>query len=137
MINKVISGVCTALFNTFGDDYSIYKEEIKQDLKEPSFFVDCFLPKRTKVLNNRYFRQNAMSINYFPKSSNNYKSECNEILEKLYLALEYITVDGNLIRGINFNTEYSDGIMIVFIDYDFYTIEGLKEETLMEELEIC
>lgn len=137
MINKVISGVCTALFNAFGDDYPIYKEEIKQSLKEPCFMVDLSKPRRTKVLNKRYYRQNTMSINYFPKSSDNYRVECNEVLEKLYLALEYITIDDNLVRGINFDQEYSDGVMIVFVDYNFHTYEGLTEETLMEELEIC
>lgn len=133
MINKVISGVCTSLYEAFGDDYAIYKEEIKQGLTPPCFLVECYLPRRTQVLNNRYYRQNGMAIHYFPKSAK-YKSECNEVLEKLYLALEYITIDNNLTRGLNLRKEYSDGIMIVFVDYDFYTFEGLTEQSLMEEL---
>lgn len=137
MINKVVSGVCIALYKTFGDKYSIYKEEIKQGLQEPCFFVDCIIPKRTKVLNNRYYRENTFSINYFPKS-NNYRKECNEVLEKMYGALEYIMVDNSLVMGKNLNFDFSDGVMIVTINFDFHTFEYTKdkENNLMEEL-IC
>ncbi len=134
MINKVTSGICTALYNTFGNEYTIYKEEIKQDLKEPCFLVSCYRPNRSKVLNKRYYRQHGMVINYFPKSTNDYRYECNEVLEKLYQTLEYITIDENLVMGRNMRYEFSDGIMIIFIDYDFYTFEGLIKETVMEEL---
>lgn len=139
MINKVVSGVCTALYNSFGDKYTIYKEVIKQGLQEPCFLVECYDPRRKQMLNDRYYRQMAIAVHYFPKSKNNYRSECNEVLEKLYTTLELITIDGDLTRGQNFNKEFSDDIMIVFVDYDFYTFETPKDKNdnskdLMKEL---
>lgn len=139
MINKVVSGVCAALYDAFGDDYDIYKEVIKQGLKEPCFLVECYNPRRKQILNNRYFRQMGVAVHYFPKSKDNYRSECNDILEKLYVALELIKIDGDLTRGQNFNKEFSDDIMIFFVDYDFYTLEypkGKDSNELMQGLTV-
>lgn len=134
MINKVISSVCTALYNAFGDEYHIYKEVVNQNLKQPCFFVNCIVPKRTKVLGDRYYRQNAICIHYFPSSDETYRIECNNILEKIYITLEYLTIDSDLIMGKNLNVEYSDGVMLLFIDFDFYTYEQVNALNVMEEL---
>ena len=47
MISNVIAGIAIALNQEFGDDYEIYTEEIKQDLKEPCFFITLLNPSKT------------------------------------------------------------------------------------------
>lgn len=39
MLNNVIAGIAIALNQEFGDDYEIYTEEIKQDLKSLAFLL--------------------------------------------------------------------------------------------------
>ena len=46
MLNNVIAGIAIALNEEFGDDYEIYTEEIKQDLKEPCFFITLLIHPR-------------------------------------------------------------------------------------------
>lgn len=70
--------------------------------------------------------------------------ECNSVLESLYLALEYISVDGELVRGGDFsckyidaktlNSEFSHTIMKVFVDFDFFTYEFDEQFELMDSL---
>ena len=43
MINSIIEGIAIALNGEFGDDYRIYVEKERQDLKEPCFFVSIIL----------------------------------------------------------------------------------------------
>ena len=52
MINNVIAGIAIALNQEFGDDYEIYTEEIKQDLKEPCFFITLLNPSKTDFPSN-------------------------------------------------------------------------------------
>lgn len=143
MINSVVSSVCSAIYDAFGDDYCIYKEFVQQNFVEPCFFVDCIIPLRTRCLNNRFYRQHAFCIRYFPSTAD-YRSECHDVLEKLRVALDYISLDGNLIPAKNWNCEFSDSktltyeisktIMQVFVDFDFFTIETGDPVTLMGEL---
>lgn len=37
MINSIIEGISTSLNAEFGDDYTIYTENVEQGLKEPCF----------------------------------------------------------------------------------------------------
>ena len=46
MINKILDAISNALNEEFGDEYEIYSEDIKQDLKEPCFFIICLNPSR-------------------------------------------------------------------------------------------
>ena len=39
MINEIIEAISVALNEEFGDEYEIYRESVRQDLKEPCFFI--------------------------------------------------------------------------------------------------
>lgn len=135
MINKVIDGISKAINEEFGDDYEIYTEEIEQGLKEPCFSIVCINPTNNLFRQNKYFRQNLFCIHYFP-SSKEKRLECQQILEKLYLILEYIDIEEvfegvktiNKTMGTEMNGEYSDGVLNFFVNYDMY-VNKLEEKT--------
>ncbi len=142
MINTVVSSVCGAIYDCFKDDYKIYKELVKQDLNNPCFFVECEKETRTQQLNYRYFRQHAIAIYYFPEKEN-FRAECNDVFNKLRYALEYVNVDGSLVRTKNLRFEYTDAkknrgeyshvILKVLVDLDFFTYENLDYSTYMQD----
>ena len=135
MINKIIDGISKAINKEFGDDYEIYTEEIEQGLKEPCFSIVCVNPTNNLFRHNRYFRKNKFCIHYFP-SSKEKRLECQQILEKLYLILEYIEIKEIFERktitsktmGTEMNGEYDDGVLHFFINYDMY-VDKVEEKT--------
>lgn len=135
MINKIIDGISKAINEEFGDDYEIYTEEIEQGLKEPCFSIVCINPTNNLFRQNKYFRQNKICIHYFP-SSKEKRLECQQVLEKLYLILEYIDIEEvfegvktiNKTMGTEMNGEYSDGVLNFFVNYDMY-VNKLEEKT--------
>ena len=129
-INEIINGICLALSSNFGDDREIYTEAIEQGLEDGSFAIVCLNPTNSRFMGDRYFRTNKFCIHYFSKSDEP-KSECNDILEDLYDALELIEVDGELLRGTNMTSEMDDGVLSFFVNYDFFTIHK-TDETFME-----
>ena len=133
MIKKVVDGICLALSSKFGEDREVYTEAVKQGLKDGSFSIVCLNPTNTQFLGKRYFRTNQFCIHYFPKT-NEPKSECLEVLEDLYDALEIIEVDGDSIRGTNMTSEIDDGVLHFFVNYDFFTIRK-TDETFMEHFD--
>ena len=116
MINEIIAAISVALNAEFGNEYEIYMEEIKQDLKEPCFFVQCINPTTKLFRGERYFQSNPCCI---PKSEEKQR-ECNEVAERMTWCLEYITVDGDPMRGTQMHAEVVDGNLNFFVNYDCF-----------------
>ena len=133
MINEIIDGISVAINTEFGDDYEIYTEDIEQGLKEPCFSILCLNPTVEQFLGKRYFRTNQFCIHYFPKS-NERRSECNAVAERLFNCLEIITVGGDLIRGTSLHFEISDDVLSFFVNYDLFAYKNEDEAEHMEIL---
>lgn len=131
MINKIIDGISVAIGLEFGDSYEIYTESVEQGLIEPCFSILCLNPKIDQKLGKRYFRTNQFCIHYFP-SSDEKRSECQTVIERLIGALEIITVNGDLCRGTSMHFEIEDGVLSFFVNYDMYVYKEESAELAME-----
>jgi len=136
VINSIIEAISIALNGEFGDDYEIYREEVKQGLKEPCFFVFCLNPQHEQFLGKRYFRTNQCCIQYFPKSDLNGQEECADVAERMMWCLEYIIAysEEKPIRGTSMKYEVVDGVLNFFVNYDLFIIRT-EEQIAMEEMD--
>lgn len=134
MINSIIEAVSASLNEEFGDGYEIYMEEIKQDLEEPWFFVQCLNSTNELFLGKRYFRRNQFCIQYFPESAEKQR-ECNGVAERLWQCLEYITMYGETkpIRGTKMRYEVVDSVLNFFVNYDLFVYK-VDASDAMEEI---
>ena len=134
MLDKIVDGISVQLNSAFGDEFKIYTEQIKQGLKPPCFFIQLVNPMNIKLVGGRYIRQNLFDIHYFPASAEP-NAECYNVQDVLYLAMEYITADGDLIRGINMRGEFVDGVLHFFVNYNM-VIRKIEELTFMELMQL-
>lgn len=133
MINKIIDGISVAINSEFGDDYAIHTESVEQGLPEGCFSVLCLNPAINQFLGKRYFRTNQFCVHYFPKTDEK-RSECHGVMERLTDALEIITVDGDKCRGTKMHGEISDGVLSFFVNYDMFTYEKESVADSMENV---
>ncbi len=140
MVNDLINGISKRIYETFGSDYKIYKENVEQNLREPCFMIRILKPMQFAKLPNRYLRQHSFVISYFPKSTNNANNEMYEVSEKLLSELEYIIVNqndiDNLVRGTKMRYEIVDDVLHFFVNYDFFVKKEIGEQDRMEELTV-
>lgn len=134
MINSIIEEISRVIREEFGSRYTNYMEEVKQDLKEPCFFILCLKPADKLFLKNRYYRTNQFCIQYFPEDRYNKRRECNDTAERLLRCLKWLKILGKQVMGRNMEYEIVDGVLHFFVDYDMYVEQ--REELLprMEEL---
>lgn len=140
-VNLIIEAIAAALGGEFGEEYTVYAEEVKQGLSEPCFFISCINPSDRQLLGNanrhflaaRYYRENRFCIQYFPLDENNGRQESYDKAERLFGCLEEISVDGDFIRGTDMNFEYTDGVLSFFVSYNFFVYKT-REPTVMEKL---
>lgn len=128
MINKTITGISNALYKEFG--YENHMEEIKQDLKEPCFFIGVLNPSLKKYPGGRYKSDNSFIIQYFPKRGDSAAAECYSVAERMGWCLEIITADGVPLRGSGMRYEITDGILHFFVSYNFFIYKLEQHETM-------
>lgn len=139
-VNLIIEAIATALNGEFGEEYTVYAEDVKQGLSEPCFFISCINPSDRQLMGNanrhflaaRYYRENRFCIQYFPLEENNGRQESYDKAERLFGCLEEISADGDIIRGTDMNFEYTDGILSFFVSYNFF-VYRTREPTVMEK----
>ena len=140
-VNLIIEAIATALNGEFGEEYTVYAEDVKQGLSEPCFFISCINPSDRQLMGNanrhflaaRYYRENRFCIQYFSLDENNGRRESYDKAERLFGCLEEINADGDIIRGTDMNFEYTDGILSFFVSYNFFVYKT-REPTVMEKL---
>ncbi len=129
MLIKTITGISQKLNTVFGDGYAIYIDKIEQDLNTPCFYIKALKPSNEQKLGNRYERIQPFDVHYFPQSEA-CTVECMDMVEKLYDALEYITVGSDLVRGTKMDADLQDGVLHFFINYDIFVIKSTAGETM-------
>ena len=118
MTNEIIAAISNALFNEFG--YENHMEEIKQDLKEPCFFISSINPEFRRYLGKRYLEQNQFCIQYFPESKEGANEECFNVACRMNWCLEIIEVMGKQIRTTGVNYKVVDEVLNYFVDYNCF-----------------
>lgn len=132
-VRNITDGIVQALFDGFGEGYTFYTDDVEQNLTAPAFLIVCVEPKTEQVVGNRYRREHLFNIVYFPECENS-SAEIYDVQERLFPALEYITVDGDLVRGTGCEMRVIDGVLNVTINYDTFVYKG-NERVMMSELE--
>lgn len=135
MIHSIIEAISISLNEEFGDRYETHMEVMKQDLKEPCFFIFCVNPTMKIFFGKRYFRTHPFCIQYFPETDEKQR-ECADVAERMYSCLEYITIlgDDKPMMGTRMKYEVIDGVLNFFVNYDCF-VRKSEKQTPMESLQ--
>lgn len=134
MVEKVLTAISTQLGKNFGKKYKYYMEDVEQDLTKPCFTLDTLIPlsrSKSAVLYDRTF---PIVIHYFTNEKKNTKAECYRIAEEATECLEYLHIDGKVVRGENMSWQIIDDVLQIHITYQFRTIKADEDVPVMEEL---
>ena len=129
-VKNVLSAVSAALAAEFGG-FEIFLDSVPQGLAPPCFTVSCS-PSVKQVIGKRFRRDFDLCIHFFPGTDEPY-GECADVEERLYPALQYITVDGDMLRGENMSQKFSDGVLSFNVSFGTFVLDSEKAET-MEQL---
>ena len=135
MVNKTINAITKSLHQKFGDTHRYYVEDVEQNLVKPCFLVDVLIPLQRSVNATSYYRTMPCVIHYFTKEKIKTKADCYAIAEDILDALEYITIDGRLIRGENISYQLVEGVLQLFSTYNMWTEKVTTTETDMEDVD--
>lgn len=135
MINGILSGITDAIYAEFGDAYEIYTENVEQGLVEPCFLVRCLNPTNERYLGRRRYLTNQFAIQYFPYTDKP-RQEINDVIERLTVCLEWISVADGLVAGSNRESNISDNVLTFTVNYNFFAYQKVSSEPNMESVKV-
>lgn len=116
MNNSITLGVVRNIATEF--DLPVHIDEIEQDLKNGCFLITPLTDIENHIINNRYQRQYDFMVQYFPKAKRKYRTECNDVSDKLKEVLGLIKIKDEYIRNSGSMTaEINDGILNFKVTY--------------------
>lgn len=135
MIKEVKGAISSALYNDFKGAI-IYTENVEQEFKKNSFVILHLSSEFSNLLGKRRMMKNSFCIHYFPENSK--KEELNEIVSKLYSALDFISCEnGNLLHATDMRAEAENNgegeILHFYVDFNFPVIIEPENENDMEK----
>lgn len=126
MTEDVIKALARALNDALAEEemeYTIYTENVEQELKRPCFFIYCTNYKDELYRGKRYKLSTNIVIEYMPpkpEDDGETNRNVNNILPVLYDITETIEVDGNLLRGLDRSVENTDGGVVFNVRYEYF-----------------
>jgi hypothetical protein len=135
-INDFKIAINQALDSKF-PNVTIYNEKIEQDFEEPCFFIKVLSSAQDKELNRRYKKNISFDIHYFSDKAD-INSDCLNMADSLYEALEYVPLGNSLYRTNNMTHEVIDGVLHFLLQFNYKVIKQIeaveKMNTLMQEV---
>lgn len=138
MIEAIISGISSKIYETFGDGYEIYSDRMAQNLNEPCFLISPMTHyQKSRLCNSsyrRYYREYPFCIFFYPEREGNQYSENQKVAEKLYDCLEYIETDIGKLRGTGMRYSIEEKDLLNFIvKYTLFVEEDDSDELPYQE----
>lgn len=133
MIRELIRGMAAAISAEFGEDCTIYTEDIEQGLKTPCFYISCVDAQQNRHRGDVYFSEHRFMVLYFP-GSDKPKEECLETADRLWTALEIISTPEGKKMGTGMQADIKDGLLNFSLTYSSYLRRTGEETEYMEHL---
>lgn len=130
----IVQGIIDALRTEFGADYTYYANKVPQNFKEPAFYVRQISAGMELIRGRRYLRRGLFRIVYFAENRKTPEQEMNAVADRMYPVLEYIKMDGDLIRGTEMEHETEDNELHFSVHYDIFLLRPRPDVPLMQEL---
>ena len=134
--NQIKNAIMEKLKQEF-PDYKRYGEEIKQGFQAPCFFLAVInTSSKQKMIGKRYQRTISLDVHFFPAKQENQNEQMYDMRDLLYLILEVLHIDGQILRGSEMNYEIVDGVLHFFVDYKVFVYREVVKDPVMEDLNI-
>ena len=122
MHEEILKGLTNAIYaafsEMFGDGLEIYTEAVPQGFETPSFAVMTVRADQEKRLHYQYDRHYVFDVLFFPTDTQNQNEQLRDVAEMMQLAIEYVDVGDDVVRGYNMHSETVDQVLHFGVSYD-------------------
>lgn len=136
-ISNILTGIATAVHKVTGRP--VYLEFKENGAEFPCFYISLVNSSEDLHVSSLYDRMNDFEILYFLNEEDlpeDVRGELHDVGERLYYALEYITVDGQLMRSKKRSYKVTDGVMHFLLSIEDIRRKAGKRQEAMRQVGI-
>lgn len=136
-ISNILTGIATAVHKETGRP--VYLEFKENGAEFPCFYISLVNSSEDLHVSSLYDRTNDFDILYFLNEEDlpeDVRGELHDVGERLYSALEYITVDGQLMRSKKRSYKVTDGVMHFLLTMEDLRRKAGKRQEAMRQVGI-
>lgn len=120
-MQEIINGISKKLKELF-PEVTIYQDDVKQDLKEPCFFIIPLIMMRLQLPMGRHRMVFPIQLTYLPKRAGS-NTELLDVAEQLLLGLKLIELeDDSSLLGWNFVSEIVNGTLQFTVNFNYHLV---------------
>lgn len=134
-VKSITEGIAAALSQQ--TSYVVYTDYHKQHACFPCFYIELIDASQEQELGPRYWREYAFDILLFLDKNGEIKDRraLTAMADTLFMALEYITVDGSQkLRGTEMSYRITDNVLHFFVSYNMHVKKVLDPLPTMQTL---
>lgn len=135
--SNILTGIATAVHKE--TRRPVYLEFKENGAQFPCFYVSLVNSSEDLHVSSLYDRTNDFEILYFLNEEDlpeDVRGELHDVGERLYSALEYITVDGQLMRSKKRSYKVTDGVMHFLLTLEDMRRKAGKRQEAMRQVGI-
>ena len=132
-----MQGVAAAIRSVYAaEDFGVYTELVPADAKLPCFGI--FLKKQAvrPGLQRRFWEDDRLEVVYTPSGFSLAQVECRTAAVALGELLEFVSVDGFLVRGIDMESRIEENRLYFGVTYRFWLEYAKEPDCLMQEARV-
>ena len=132
MVNKIVEGAASALFEAMGEGYPIYRDDLRQGLEPPCFLILSVGPSLAPHPSGIKLLTVPLDISYFPSDSGD-NAEMYRVGLTVMDAVELIPLsEEKKLRGLRRSMEIVDGVLHISVTYEAF----LRKDQEIDPMEI-
>lgn len=136
MVTGIVEGIAAAVHQRTG--FPVYVDFRKQKAKFPCFYIHLLEASQEEEVTKRYWRIYDFDIQFFQDENGevNDMQGLRDLADALFNALEYIQLNGALLRGTDMSHRVTDKVLHFFVTYEV-CIRKVADIPKMENLELA
>ena len=134
MVLNIIAAISAKIDMEFGESYTIYTEPVEQGFTKPCFFILNLSEAVKNYIGGRYFISYRFQITCYPTDQEP-NTQLSDISGRLHQILEFLVVEGRLLRGAEITSKTQNNQLVFEISYGMFEVKQ-EEEVFMEDIEV-
>ncbi len=135
MVNKIVEGAASALYEAMGEGYAIYRNDLRQGLEPPCFLILSVGPSLAPQPSGIKLLTVPLDISCFPSDSGD-NAEMQRTGLTVMDAVELIPLsEEKMLRGLRRSMEIVDGVLHISVTYEVF-LRNVPDVDPMEVLDL-
>lgn len=134
---EIIDAISVRLNEVFGEDYTIYLEQVEQGLQTPCFFIQPIESTDKNMISIRKYRTNTFVITFIPSGTGSQREQLVQVANRLLDHFDSFDLgNGVVLPTFDRSIDVADGTLNFILAFKYYKYKNGNSDDMQESLDM-